>query len=177
LPTLETLESDLENYEQSLEKTKREIRTTQELLESLEREIRKVEPELPAQIEASANKMIENYFGHEFGAVYYQEPEWRVRVKPNQERSLHSLSRGQADLLRLIIRIASLEMLDSVENDFVVWDDVLGNLDDARLRNMRNLIDAFAGKRQVILFSRDNRLAQKSEAILLRPEGDFKSTY
>ncbi|MBU1636644.1 hypothetical protein KKC97_03160, partial [bacterium] len=59
---------------------------------------------------------------------------------------------------------------------FVIWDDVLGNLDDRRIETMQNLIESMAEKRQVILFSRDGRLAREGEVVQLKPAGNISAT-
>lgn len=177
LPSLETLESDLQNYDEQLENVQREIRTTQELVESLSREIDKVESELPVQIESSVNQAILRFFGEDFGTVHYSGDEWMLKTTSNQSRRLRTLSRGQADMVRLMIRIAILDLLDSIENDFVVWDDVLGNLDELRIGNMRNLLEMIAEKRQVLLFTRDSRLSRENEAVQLKIQGEVRAEY
>ncbi|MBU0690172.1 hypothetical protein KKH18_00005 [bacterium] len=176
LPTLETLESDMGNFEEQLENIQRESRTTQELVETLNREIQKIDAELPDQIASSINHFIQRYFGDDFGTVYYDENEWILKSGATQLRKVRSLSRGQADMLRLVIRIAALNLLDSIEDDFVIWDDVLGNLDDRRIETMQNLIEVMAEKRQVILFSRDSRLAREGEVVQLKPAGNISAT-
>ena len=177
MPSLETLESDLENFEQKLESVQREIRTTQELAESLHREIERIEPDLPGQIEAQADGLIRTHIGDEFGTVCFADDEWFLVTPLEQKRSLRTLSRGQADLVRFIIRAAILKLLDTIEQDFIIWDDVLGSLDDDQIDNMKSLLASISEKRQVILFARNSRLAEEGNVIELKPEARVQSTY
>ena len=85
------------------------------------------------------------------GETFSIDPELQVQLeKQGKLREMAYFSAGQADLIKLCMRLALVDALFKGEAVFVILDDPFVNLDDAHMEKARTLLRGHAAAHQIL---------------------------
>ena len=111
-------------------------------------------------INGSANYMRNNNYTNSFSTFGGSGGSFAVgtdfTVTKNEHgaaRSEESYSRGTKDLLALSMRLALIDSLYENESPFIILDDPLIALDDARIKDGAKLLRELSKERQILYFT------------------------
>lgn len=158
LPPDEQLYAERASIQSRLAELENSIRAAQDMRTALAAELTEQREHARARLFAILKAVVFEAVGERFAAVEWRSGEWDVVTEDGQTRPLRTLSRGIAELVLLCLNTGLLAASTEAELAPVFWDDVLSQLDDHHLGIARHLIDQLARDRQVLLFTRDQRI-------------------
>jgi hypothetical protein len=158
LPPDDQLHGERASVQARFDELARSIQTARDMCSALASELVEQKEHARVRLFTILRTVIFEAIGERFAAAEWKSGEWELVTDDGQRRSLRALSRGIAELVTMCLNAGLLAASTEAELAPIFWDDVLSQLDDHHLGISRQMIDHLARDRQILLFTRDNRI-------------------
>lgn len=157
--TLEQLQqklAELPGLEDQLRALTLELREQEHQLELLDATmdfLSQAKDSLSAMYTGPIQKSLTHYMSllHPDHSAFTLDQELNVSIQENEmHRNLTAFSQGQQDKVLLCLRLALIDALFPGERPFLILDDPFVNLDDVRVREALNLLEALSQETQIV---------------------------
>ena len=168
---LEDVRSAARQIEEQVQRTEHEAQVAKDALAHLQEEYGTVERSHDEEFLNAISQWLEALSDGRCRRMQFAPDRSGIELADGSVRSLTSLSGGLLDVVWLAVRLAVLDRAQDPLLLPVFWDEPFTRLDDQHLSRVQDALTRLGQTRQLVMFTRDSRLASWGEAVsLTEPE-------
>ncbi|RPH93103.1 hypothetical protein EHM69_11210 [candidate division KSB1 bacterium] len=167
---VQELQTDVNDCRERAESLERDLMTTRELIALIHDELADKESAVAVELSSAIDRRLRALTDERYLSLDRQDGKPVIHAADGSVRQLGLLSEGTRDLIWIAVRLGALDVVHTIDDCPLIWDEALTRLDDVHQTRVREMLSEIAATRQVILFTRHSAITSWGPNVTLSTE-------